>query len=49
MDFPAISTDPDAAVKPSSVESSLPTELIIGIAVIATIIFIVAAMKLRKK
>ncbi|MEJ2126009.1 MAG: NosD domain-containing protein [Candidatus Bathyarchaeota archaeon] len=49
MDFPAISTDPDAAVKPRSVQSSLPTELIIGIAVIATIICIVAAMKLRKK
>ena len=49
IDFPAISTDPDGVLKPSSVESSLPTEVIIGIAVIATIISIVAAMKLRKK
>jgi parallel beta-helix repeat protein len=49
MDFPAISTDPDAAVKPSSVDSSLPTEVIIAIAVIATIISIVAAIKLWKK
>ncbi|MCW8802271.1 MAG: hypothetical protein OQK81_02845, partial [Candidatus Bathyarchaeota archaeon] len=49
MDFPAISTDPDAAVKPSSAESSLPTEVIIGIAVIATIISIIAAIKLWKK
>jgi parallel beta-helix repeat protein len=49
MDFPAISTDPDATVKPSSAESSLPTEIIIAIGVIATIISIVAAIKLWKK
>ncbi|MFZ7137675.1 MAG: right-handed parallel beta-helix repeat-containing protein [archaeon] len=49
MDFPAVSTDPDATIKPSSAESSLPAEVIIGIAVIATIICIVAAIKLWKK
>ncbi|WNZ28249.1 MAG: right-handed parallel beta-helix repeat-containing protein [Candidatus Bathyarchaeota archaeon] len=48
MDFPAISTDLDATEKPT-LDSSLPTEIIIGIAIIATIISIVAAIKLRKK
>jgi len=49
LDFPAIFADPDETVKPSSAESSLPTEVILGIAVFATIICIVVAMKLRKK
>ena len=49
MDFPAISTEPDEVLKPSSSNSSLPAEIILGIVVIAVIISIVAAMKLKKK
>ncbi len=49
MDFPAISTDPDEVLKPSSSNFSLPAEIILGIVVIALIISIVAVMKLKKK
>ncbi|MDG6221708.1 MAG: NosD domain-containing protein [Candidatus Bathyarchaeota archaeon] len=48
MDFPAISTEPEALSKPST-QNRLPSEIIIGIVVIAIIISIVATMKLRKK